>query len=92
MIETHPHQRQARFMPTAYLTGNHDPCDACALRREAQNTARLTRPDVPCNVCGGVGYLPLSTAEIVRRTCDEARRLYWPAFDARIQKRKGNDT
>lgn len=72
-------------MPTPYLKGNCDPCDACALRREAALQVRISLKDIPCNVCKGVGYLPLDAAEIVRRTCEEARRLYWPAFDQRVQ-------
>lgn len=71
-------------MTTPYLHGNCDPCPACELRRELVDTSRIHRPDVPCNACAGRGYLPLSDAEIVRRTCDEARRLYWPEFDRRI--------
>lgn len=66
------------------LHGNHDPCPACELRREVQDTRPIDRHPVPCNVCGGRGFLPLPEAEIVRRTCDEARRLYWPQFDQRI--------
>lgn len=70
-------------MTDAALHGNHDPCPACELRHEVQDKAPITREPVPCNVCGGVGYLKLSDAEIVRRTCDEARRLYWPSVYAR---------
>lgn len=66
------------------LHGNHDPCPACELRRELVDTRRIFRPDVPCNVCKGLGFLPLSDAEIVRRTVEEARRIYWPEFDRRI--------
>ncbi len=69
--------------PTAYLHGNHDPCAACELRREMQDTAPVTREAIPCNVCGGKGYLPLSSAEIVQRTAEEARRIYWPQVEAR---------
>lgn len=65
-------------MATAYLHGNHDSCPACALRRETIDTGRIWRPEVPCNQCGGLGYLSLSEAEIVRRTVEEAWRLYWP--------------
>jgi hypothetical protein len=70
-------------VPDASLHGNHDPCPACELRREMQDTAPIERAHVPCNVCGGRGLLPLSEAEIVRRTVEEARRIYWPAFDRR---------
>ena len=61
------------------LHGNHDPCPACELRRDMLDTAPIDRPEVPCNVCRGRGYLPLSDAEIVRRTCDEMRG-YWEAW------------
>ena len=69
-------------MTTHYLHGNCDPCPACALRREMQDTAPIDRAPLPCNVCKGVGYLKLHDAEIVRRTIEEARRLYWPAYYA----------
>jgi hypothetical protein len=69
--------------PTPYLHGNHDPCAACELRREMQDTRQVYRDPIPCNVCDGKGYLPLSQAEIVRRTVEEARRIYWPEFDRR---------
>lgn len=65
------------------LRGNHDPCPACELRLGLIDAARFDRPEVPCNVWGGAGFLPLGAAEIVRRTCAEARRLYWPDFDRR---------
>ena len=72
-------------MTTPYLHGNHDPCPACEMRREVQDTRPVFREAIPCNVCGGCGYLTLSDAEIVRRTCIEARRLYWPQFDQRTE-------
>ncbi len=71
-------------MPTPELHGNHDPCPACEMRREAMDTAPIDRPEVPCNVCAGTGMLPLEAAEVVRRTVVEARRVYWPAFERRI--------
>lgn len=71
-------------MPDATLHGNHDPCDACALRRELADTTAIARPEIPCNVCKGLGFLPLGEAEIVRRTVEEARRIYWPEFERRI--------
>jgi len=64
--------------PTPYLCGNNEPCAGCMLRREVQDTTPVLRPRIPCNVCRGLGYLPLSDAEIVRRTVEEARRIYWP--------------
>lgn len=67
--------------PTPYLHGNHDPCPSCALRRETEDTAPVLRPVIPCNQCAGLGFLPLSSAEIVQRTCEHARAWYWPAFD-----------
>lgn len=69
-------------MPDASLHGNHDPCPACELRREAEDAALVLRPEVPCNVCNGLGFLPLPEAEIVRRTCEEARSIYWPNWSA----------
>jgi hypothetical protein len=69
-------------MPDPDLHGNHDPCPACALRREALGPVPIDKGEVACNVCKGVGWLPLSKAEIVRRTCDEARRIYWPNWSA----------
>lgn len=65
------------------LHGNHDPCPACEMRREAEDSRPMTRRAIPCNVCKGVGFLPLPDAEIVRRTCEEARRIYWPMVEAR---------
>lgn len=76
----------ADHRPTPYLHGNCDPCAACELRREMADTAPVIRPAIPCNVCKGQGYLPLSTAEIVRRTVEEARRIYWPDFEQRIRE------
>jgi len=73
-------------MPTPYLTGNNVPCAACELRREVQDTAKINRDHIPCNVCGGVGLLPLSAAEIVRCTVEEARRNY-----CRAENSKGPD-
>jgi hypothetical protein len=71
------------------LHGNHDPCPACALRREALGAVPIAYGEVPCNNCSSKGYLPLSDAEIVRRTVEEARRLYWPAVEARLQEALG---
>lgn len=70
-------------LPDVTLHGNHDTCPACELRREVQDKAPICRAAVPCNVCGGTGFLKLTVAEIVRRTCEEARRLYWPVVYAR---------
>ena len=69
------------------LHGNHDPCPACELRREMQDTAPISRPGVPCNVCGGRGFLPLSDAEIVRRTCEELR-VYWETWPEGLEARR----
>lgn len=66
------------------LHGNGYVCPACEMRREAEDKGAVLRPDVPCNVCEGSGRLGYTDAEIVARTVEEARRLYWPAFDARI--------
>ena len=69
------------------LHGNHDACPACELRREMQDTAPISRPEVPCNVCGGWGFLPLSDAEIVRRTCEELR-VYWETWPEGLEARR----
>jgi hypothetical protein len=71
-------------MPDPSLHGNNDPCPACEMRREHADMKPIDREPIPCNVCGGEGWLPLSEAEIVRRTCEEARRIYWPEFERRI--------
>lgn len=72
--------------PTPYLKGNNEPCAACELRRELQDTRQILRDPIPCNVCDGKGYLPLTAAEIVRRTVVEVQRLrYWAEFDRRNQ-------
>ena len=70
---------------TPYLCGNSEPCPACELRREVV-ARQVMRPLTPCNVCAGLGYLQFSDAEIVQRTVDEARRLYWPAFECRVHE------
>ncbi|XAI95573.1 hypothetical protein [Nostoc phage Nsp-JY21] len=71
-------------MTTPYLHGNGKPCPACDKRREqaASISERMGRL-IYCSTCGGSGRQPLTDAEIVRRTCIEARRLYWPQFDKR---------
>lgn len=69
--------------PTPWLHGNHDPCPACGLRREMADTAPVIREPIPCNQCGGAGYLALTPHEIVRRTCEDARRWHWPDFHRR---------
>lgn len=70
-------------MPDPALHGNGDPCPACEMRREAM-AARGEWPEVrDCNVCAGTGRLPREIAVIVAETVAEARRLYWPAVEAR---------
>lgn len=76
-------------MPDPTLHGNCEPCPACELRREMIDTAAILRPVIQCQVCNGTGLLALPTAEIVRRTCEEARRIYWPQFEARIAAQNG---
>lgn len=76
-------------MPDETLHGNHDPCPACQLRRETEDTAPVYRPLIPCNTCAGKGFIPLSSAEIVLRTVTEARLTYWPQFEQRIAQHKG---
>lgn len=68
----------AQFLATPYLHGNCDPCPACELQRTGLDTGPSRRAKVPCNLCGGKGYLPLEDGEIVRRTVIWAREHYWP--------------
>lgn len=75
-------------MPDFTLHGNHDPCPACELRREAIFAEAGRRVPIPfgmveCNHCGGTGFIALTAAEITRRTAAEACRVHWPAFDER---------
>lgn len=71
------------------LHGNNEKCPACELRQEALDRSMLLRLKIECQVCNGTGLLPLSDAEIVRRTCEEARRIYWPQFEARVAAQNG---
>lgn len=64
---------------------NHDACPACEMRREVADYTQISRAEIPCNVCAGKGFLTLTDTEIVRRTCEEARRTYWPEFEKRIR-------
>lgn len=70
-------------MPDHTLHGNHNPCSACAIRREQVDLGPINREAVPCNMCDGDGFLKLSATEIVRLTVEEARRDYWPKVEAR---------
>lgn len=65
------------------LHGNGRPCDACALRRAAQDLTLITRPPVPCNRCRGKGRFALTRAQIIAEAVEEARRSHWPRFYAR---------
>jgi len=78
------------MVATPYLHGNSEPCPACELRREVV-ARQVVRPLAPCNVCAGLGYLTFSDAEIVQRTVDEARRLYWPQFEQRVREHNRRD-
>lgn len=85
-------------MTTPHLHGNHDPCPACvgtgraktaaflANEFETANGKRFPKTDVflNCPTCKGTGRSALPRAEIVRRACIEARRLYWPPLEERI--------
>lgn len=73
------------------LHGNGYPCPACELRREIEDKTQIMRPGIACNVCKGVGRLGFTEAEIVARTVEEARRLYWPAFEARTARQNEVD-
>ena len=75
-------------MPDFTLHGNHDPCPACELQREAIFAAAggpvsIYFGQVPCNACKGTGMIKLSASEIVARMAKEARASYWPEFDRR---------
>lgn len=74
------------------LHGNGEACPACALRREVQDHGAILRPDVPCNVCGGLGRLGFTDAEICRRTVEEARRCYWPEVERRWAEQSAGRT
>lgn len=71
-----------RVMPDPTLHGNGQDCPACALQREAQDTAAVLRPAVACNLCGGAGRIAIPTADIIAHHCADARE-HWTAFDAR---------
>lgn len=71
------------------LHGNGERCPACELRRGMVDLGMILRAVIQCQVCNGTGLLPLSDAEIVRRTVEEARRIYWPQFEARIAAQNG---
>ncbi|MCL4069029.1 hypothetical protein M3484_20945 [Pseudomonas sp. GX19020] len=68
------------------LHGNGYACPACEMRREVEDKTQILRPKVPCNVCAGLGRLGYTEAEIVARTVEEARRVYWPEFEKRISE------
>lgn len=79
-------------MPDFTLHGNHDPCPACELQREALFEAcggpvPIEFGQIPCNNCGGTGMIKLTSAEIVARQVAEARVHHWPAFERRIAER-----
>lgn len=44
----------------------------------------IDHDSVPCNVCKGTGYLPLTEDEIVRRIVTEVRRIFWPDLYVRF--------
>lgn len=79
-------------MPDFTLHGNHDPCPACELQREALVDAAgggISIPfgQIPCNNCGGTGMVKLTEAEIVVRQVAEALRHHWPDFERRTAER-----
>lgn len=71
-------------MPDPSLHGNGEPCPACTLRREAEDTSLIKRPDVECNLCLGTGRIGYTREAIIAAHVAWAREHYWPAFDARI--------
>lgn len=74
-------------MPDPALHGNGEPCPACALRREAEDTSAVLRRETPCNACGGTGRIALPVDAIIARHVAWARAHYWPAFDRRTAGR-----
>lgn len=76
-------------MPDFTLHGNHDPCPACKLQREAilaeaGGPVPIYFGRVPCNACKGTGMIKLTARQIIARTVKEARASYWPEFYRRI--------
>ncbi len=76
----------AAAMPDHHLHGNFDRCPACVLQQEEfvrrwgrSPSARFgrRRAEIECQLCDGSGHLPLSVAEIVRRTVAVARVHHW---------------
>jgi hypothetical protein len=84
-------------MTTPYLHGNWETCTACngtgqssqelffAREFEAKDGRRYPSANIyaSCKTCKGTCRVAVPKAEIVRRTCIEARRLYWPQFTER---------
>jgi hypothetical protein len=70
------------------LHGNCEPCPACALRREDLHIdlGAISRPEVPCNICGGTGLAPISVQQIVQRQAEDARRNFWPDRERAYQR------
>ena len=73
----------SRPMADPTLHGNGEPCPACALRREGEDTTAVLRPEVPCNACGGTGRAGFTDEMIIAAAAAWAREHYWPAFDRR---------
>lgn len=74
-------------MPDPYLHGNGEACHACAdgrFRVSLKYNSPVMRPEGRCTTCHGTGKAPLPTAEIVARTVEEARRIYWPQWERRV--------
>lgn len=69
------------------LHENGEPCPACALRREDEDTTAVLRAAVPCNICGGVGRVAIPDRNIIAAAIAWARVHYWPAFEARVGAR-----
>ena len=68
------------------LDGNGEPCPACALRRQDEDTTAVLRPAVPCNHCGGIARVALPIEQIVAAHVAWARAHYWPEFERRITR------
>lgn len=72
-------------MPDHHLHGNFRRCPACELRQEAYEAEYGHSPAtdaIPCQICDGSGHVPLSEAEIVAATVEEARRLHRKTLNA----------
>jgi hypothetical protein len=73
-------------MVTDGLHGNGEQCPSCSLRREEADRRIGGKVDIPCNQCGGTGWLRYTTRRIVAETVTTARATYWPARERAFAK------